>query len=372
MPTNDTRIDKSDLSERLRERIRTAGPVSFHEWMQAALYDEREGYYCRPDRVRWGREGDYRTAPERSPLFAATFARYFARLYAEMGHPSSWTIVEAGAGAGDFAHGVLESLARRESPLLRATRYVIDEISPASRELLGARLSSFSEQLEFTSLSDLSQPIEGIIFSNELLDAFPVHRLIYRGGDWRELYVGLSPGEDFVWIEGELTDQSLTGYFESIDVNFSEGQIVEVNSDAEKWLKRAAGKVRRGFLISVDYGGGPGTSFDNTERSNGSLRGFHRHGFVDDLLANPGKHDLTTTVDWTQIKAAGERAGLRTIRFERLDEFLMQEGLLDELERSCDEQSSSAEVLRLRTSAREMIMPNGMASSFQVLIQQRN
>ena len=372
MPTNNIRTDKSGLGERLRERIRTAGPVSFYEWMRAALYDEHEGYYCRPDRVRWGREGDYRTAPETSPLFAATFARYFARLYAEMGQPSCWTIVEAGAGAGDFARGVLESLARREPSLLRATRYVIDEISPASSELLGARLSSFSEQLEFTSLSDLSQPIEGIIFSNELLDAFPVHRLIYRGADWRELYVGLGPGEGFLWVEGELTDQSLTSYFESVEVNFSEGQIVEVNSDAEEWLRRAAGKLKRGFLISVDYGGGVGTQFDNTERPAGSLRGFQRHGFVDDLLANPGKHDLTTTVDWTQIKAAGEHAGLQTIRFQRLDEFLMQEGLLDELERSCDEQSGSAEVLRLRTSARELIMPNGMASSFQVLIQQRN
>ena len=367
MPTTNTRIDKSDLGERLRECIRRTGPLSFYEWMQAALYDEREGYYCRPDRVRWGREGDYRTAPERSPLFAATFARYFARLYAEMGQPSSWAILEAGAGAGDFAHGVLESLALRERPLLRATRYVIDEISPASRELLGARLSSFSEQLEFTSLSDISQPIEGIIFSNELLDAFPVHRLIYRGADWREMYVGLSPDDDFVWVEGELTDRSLTG----VDENLSEGRIVEVNSAAEKWIRRAAGKLKRGFLISVDYGG-LSAPFDNTQRSAGSLRGFHRHGFVEDLLANPGKHDLTTTVDWNQIKAAGERAGLRTIRFERLDQFLMQEGLLEELERSCNEQSNSAEVLRLRTSAREMIMPNGMAASFQVLIQQRN
>ena len=367
MPTNDTRIDKSDLGGRLRERIRRTGPLSFYEWMQAALYDEREGYYCRPDRVRWGREGDYRTAPERSPLFAATFARYFATLYAEMGQPSSWAILEAGAGAGDFAHGVLESLALRETPLLRATRYVIDEISPASRELLGARLSSFSEQLEFTSLSDISQPIEGIIFSNELLDAFPVHRLIYRGADWREMYVGLSPDDDFTWVEGELTDRGLT----SVEVNLSEGRIVEVNSDAEEWIRRAAGKLKRGFLISVDYGG-LSAPFDNRERSAGSLRGFHRHGFVEDLLANPGKHDLTTTVDWNQIKAAGERAGLRTIRFERLDQFLMQEGLLEELERSCNEKSNSAEVLRLRTSAREMIMPNGMASSFQVLIQQRN
>ncbi|HVS21884.1 MAG TPA: SAM-dependent methyltransferase, partial [Pyrinomonadaceae bacterium] len=100
----------TNLTERLRARIRGDGPISFRDWMQAALCDSREGYYCRSDPARWGRTGDYRTAPETSPLFAATFARYFAKLFAELGSPESWTIIEVGAGAGDFARGVLSSL----------------------------------------------------------------------------------------------------------------------------------------------------------------------------------------------------------------------------------------------------------------------
>src|SRR5947207_2212229 len=95
------------LADRLRERIRREGPISFYDWMQAALYDESEGYYCRPGRVRQGRSGDYRTAPETSSLFAVTFACYFAKLFAELGSPSQFTIVEAGAGSGQFAEGVL-------------------------------------------------------------------------------------------------------------------------------------------------------------------------------------------------------------------------------------------------------------------------
>ena len=86
------------LVERLRERIRTSGPISFCDWMRSALYDQHDGYYCRPDRNKWGREGDYRTSPERSSLFAATFARYFAKLYNQLDRPSHWTIAEAGAG----------------------------------------------------------------------------------------------------------------------------------------------------------------------------------------------------------------------------------------------------------------------------------
>src|SRR2546427_8708478 len=102
------------LAERLRARIKQQGPITFRQWMAAALYDEREGYYCRPDRIPQGRAGDYRTAPESSQLFAATFAWYFSKLFAELffeiGSPPTWTIFEAGAGGGEFAHGVLNTL----------------------------------------------------------------------------------------------------------------------------------------------------------------------------------------------------------------------------------------------------------------------
>jgi SAM-dependent MidA family methyltransferase len=74
----ETASNTSTLTARLRERIRREGPLTFYDWMKAALYDPADGYYCRIDHNKWGREGDYRTSPERSSLFAATFARYFA------------------------------------------------------------------------------------------------------------------------------------------------------------------------------------------------------------------------------------------------------------------------------------------------------
>ena len=80
------------LADRLRKRIKRAGPITFRDWMNSALYDPEDGYYCRADLQRWGRAGDYRTSPERSPLFAATFARYFASLYEALNAPSRWTI----------------------------------------------------------------------------------------------------------------------------------------------------------------------------------------------------------------------------------------------------------------------------------------
>src|SRR5688572_10624345 len=106
----DTTPAAPTLQTRLRERIRRGGPITFRDWMAAALYDEEGGYYTRIDKRRWGREGDYRTSPERSGLFAATFARFFAELYEKLDRPSQWTIVEAGAGDGSFANVLLSTL----------------------------------------------------------------------------------------------------------------------------------------------------------------------------------------------------------------------------------------------------------------------
>src|SRR5260370_10842005 len=122
----------NSLTSRLRARIELEGPITFRDWMAAALYDERDGYYCRAAGVRQGRAGDYRTAPESSPLFAATFARYFSRLFVELGEPTSWTIIEVGAGSGGFAHGVLAALQARHSPVFAATTYLIARVSGAA------------------------------------------------------------------------------------------------------------------------------------------------------------------------------------------------------------------------------------------------
>src|SRR6185295_11442609 len=137
------------LAHRLRDRIKRDGPITFHDWMQAALYDERDGYYRRPDRVRQGRAGDYRTAPETSPLFGATFANYFAKCYLDLGRPTSWTIFEIGAGRGDFAHAVLNALRTNFPDVFQATRFLIDEIGDEARRAVEENLSGFSDRVEF-------------------------------------------------------------------------------------------------------------------------------------------------------------------------------------------------------------------------------
>jgi SAM-dependent MidA family methyltransferase len=342
--------------------------------MNTALYDRAGGYYCRSDRARWGREGDYRTSPERSSLFAATFAHYFAKLYRQLGEPRAWTIVECGAGDGHFAAGILQTLELHFPNLFAATSYLIDEFSPHSSALARERLRGFDDRVQFGNLEE-SQLNPGIVFANELLDAFPVHRVILHRGDLKELYVTVDDHGKFQWLlaapPSDVVSQ-LDDYLEMLGLQPREGQIIEVNLEIEKWLRRVAAGLRHGFVITVDYGASTEMLYSAEAAQLGTLRGFRRHEFVADLLADPGAHDLTTTVNWSFVKAVSARLGFELVEFDRQDRFLLANGSLEQLEIESAVVETEAERLRLSSAAREMILPDGMATHFQVLVQRKN
>ncbi|MGZ5481477.1 MAG: class I SAM-dependent methyltransferase [Pyrinomonadaceae bacterium] len=361
-----------NLEERLRERIRREGPISFYEWMKAALYDERDGYYCRRDRVRQGRHGDYRTAPEMSPLFGAAFANYFMKSYFDLGAPPSWTIVEIGSGTGDFAHDVLRSLQINFPNVFRATQYIIDEVSTDAQSQALSKLAPFKDRLQFRALSELGEPLpHALIFSNELFDAFPVHRVIGRDRGLKELCVALDNAGKFAWVEWKLTGP-VAEYCDLIKLELAEGQIYEVNLRAEQFLSLAAESIREGLLITVDYGAERHELLSDPNRFSGTLRAFRKHQFVDEILTSPGEYDLTTTVDWTQIIKAGQRHGLETLRFQRLNEFLMGEEALSEVMGAAGLAANPAEQFKLNRDAIELIKPDGMGATFQVLVQRKS
>jgi SAM-dependent MidA family methyltransferase len=360
----------ASLAERLRGRIRREGPLTFRDWMSAALYDEQEGYYRRAGLERWGRAGDYRTSPERSPLFAATFARYFAELFEELGRPRSFRLVEAGGGAGHFALGVLRTLERDYPVVFNALDYVFSEAGGATPEPAARRLAPYAGRVRFARLEDLAGSLDAaVVFSHELLDALPVHRVLMRGGRLRELRVGLDEGGRFRWVESEPSTPALAAHFVGLGTALGQGRAAEVNLEVEEWLALASRVAGCGFVVSVDYGDDAEALYRSPERRDGTLRAFRRHALGEDVLADPGSQDITATVNWTQVVAAGERADLRLVSLERQDAFLLRAGLLEQLERECAHARDGAEVAALRLGAREMILPGGMASHFQVLVQ---
>jgi SAM-dependent MidA family methyltransferase len=356
------------LPDRLRARIQSEGAITFHDFMAAALYDEEAGYYFR-EAERWGRKGDYWTSPERSVLFAATFANYFARLFHNLGSPETWVVLEAGAGPGKFAEGVLDTLRLRSLDVFKATRYLIDELSPSSRATAGARLARFGSQVEFARMADVADIPIGVIFSNELFDAFPVHRVTMCAGELAEFFVITNDIGHFEWSLQKPSTPELNNYIAGLPVSLAEGQIAEVNLELRQWIETAANVLGRGYLVTVDYGASAADIL--SARPTGTLRSFSRQQFVDDLLATPGEQDITSSINWSDVIQIGAGFNLQTIAFERQDRFLMSEGLLDELELRVSESADEAEKLRLRTGCRELILPDGMAASFQVLVQEK-
>jgi len=358
---------QSQLAELLAQRIRQTGRISFHDWMTEALYHPEFGYYNRADLVRWGRQGDYRTSPERTELFAATFARYFVSLYEQLGQPAEFNIVEMGAGNGEFAAGALAKLKQRSPNLFNATRYLIIEKSQASRQVAKERLYEFHDRVRFAENEELEPFQSGILFTNELLDAFPVHRLTVRGGELKEFFVSVDDEGKFVWVLDKPSSEELIKACPSL----REGQIVELNLSIADWFKKVAAMLATGYVVTVDYGG-PATELYSAEhRPNGTIRAFRRHEFIDDVLSDPGESDITSSVNWTLVESEGRKYGFDVDRFARLDSFLLQAGILEELEFRLNQAGSEAEKSALTTSAREMILPGGMASSFQVLVQKR-
>jgi SAM-dependent MidA family methyltransferase len=150
-----------------------------------------------------------------------------------------------------------------------------------------------------------------------------------------------------------------------------EGQTVEVNLELENWFRKVTASLQTGFVVSVDYGATAGELYSEDNRQAGTLRGFQRHSFVEDVLANPGGQDLTATVNWTAVEKIGEQHQLEVVDIKRQDKFLIDEGLLSQLEIESRNAGSDAERIRLSTDAREMILPDGMAARFQVMTQKK-
>ena len=175
----------------------------------------------------------------------------------------------------------------------------------------------------------------GVVFSNELLDAFPVHRIVLHDGEFREFYVTVDENGSFAWLLEALSpalSSRLEGYFKDEGSRPEDGQVFEVNLEIENWLRRVAARMRRGYVVTVDYGAVAADLYSPEANRQGTLRGFRRHQFVGDLLAQPGEHDLTTTVNWSFVRAVGASAGLEFVELSRQDQFLLANGFLEQLD----------------------------------------
>jgi len=281
--------------------------------MQLALYCPVCGFYEKENDTI-GRRGDFYTSVSVGSLFGELLAFQFAAWLAEVGAPK---IVEAGAHDGKLAKDILTWLQLRRPELAAQIEYWIIEPSSRRQQWQRETLKELGSQVRwFESIATLNTTrIVGIIFSNELLDAMPVHRYGWdaKRREWFEWGV-VASGAQFVWTR--LPHSNHTSRFtllippELLDA-LPDGFTTEVRPAAEEWWLEAANLLERGKLLTFDYGLVDADVFA-PHRANGTLRAYHRHRLSAEVLANPGEQDLTAHVNFTAIQKAGEAVGLRT------------------------------------------------------------
>src|SRR5438045_5180742 len=350
--------DDPVLIDLIRDQIRRDGPVTFAWFMEQALYHPVHGYYS-SGRCAIGRRGDYFTNVSVGSLFGRLLAAQFAEMWELLRRPDDFTIVEQGDQHGDFAADVLCTARAKAPEFFSAMRYCIVEPFPILQRRQSESLGDFREKVSWKkSLNDLD-PFRGVHFSNELLDAMPVH-LISRAEEdagWKERCV-VEAGDGFAFATEPITDARFRQQVRKIPRRESGDYETEVNLAALDWIENVSSKLIRGYVLTVDYGY-PRDEFYMAERTSGTLRCRAQHRSVASPLEQIGYADITVHVDWTSVAERAEECGFALHGFTDQHHFIT--GLLAHLVR--DENTG----LSARRALQTLLHPELLGTRFQFL-----
>lgn len=335
--------------------------ITYAEYIEAVLYHPDLGYYMK-EKQKIGRKGDFITSSNISDVFGRTIANWFAFICEK--YKLNPVFCEVGAGNGRFAKAFLDEWNDKiKTPLT----YLIVESSPYHEKLQRELLKDDFSYVQADTL-DKYEPFEGMIFSNELFDALPVHVIEKKEGRLYEIMVGIHHDElSEEWVP--LSDQNIIQFLKENKLELNEGQRLEIPLMMEDMLKAMSEILVKGFVTTVDYG------YSNSEwlepsREKGSLRGYFQHQLIDNALMHPGDMDITTHIFFDWLIKKGEQLQLEFVTKLRQDEFLVKTGILKELENHYDPNPFS-DISKRNRSIRSLIMPSGMSSSFHAIIQQK-
>jgi len=355
------------LTELLAERIRRFGPMTFADFMRECLYHPVHGYYSKAEAKRFA---DYYTSVDMHPIFARLLARKFAAMWEALGRPNECTLVEAGAGVGRFAGQALDFCETKLPEFYAALRYVAVERSAPRREQALARCKRHVDSGHFLAPAELPMHIpSGCLFSNELVDALPVHRVVMEGGALKEIFVDLRDGR-FVDAAAPLSTCAITEYFATQGVTLCDGQHAEAGLEACDWIREVGRRLERGYVLTIDYGHRADDLFDD-HHMRGTLLAYRNHRASEEYYASPGEQDLTAHVNFTALETWGKQSDLETAEFTSQTAFLMGLGQGNEFADLYEEGQSEAERLKARLQLKTLIHPEGMGERFQVLIQEK-
>jgi len=309
------------LESIIHAEIRERGPMTFARFMELALYHPEWGYYCKEQAAsNIGRAGDFFTSVSVGPLFGRLLARQFAEWWKSMDRPDPFHIVECGGLNGQLAHDILTALQQDFPACWDATDYFLVEPLPRLEQVQRKSPASQHRMNRVDSISKL-RGINGVIFGNELLDAFPVHRVeilhsVQDDNEWVEWCVR-EEKNNLIWSSKSSPVPLISG----LPQNFS--GMVEVCPQALKWLEDAAHILHHGYILLLDYGWTDEEYFQ-APRPQGTVRGYRDHRLVENILADPGEQDLTAHVRWTPLMEEAKRLGLEVNEFIQQNRWLIR------------------------------------------------
>lgn len=347
------------LADLIKQKITEEGPLSFRDFMEMALYYPELGYYTSPGN-KIGRAGDFYTISTLTPLFGQMLAKQFEEMWRLLGR-KPFTIVEYGAGTGSLCRAVLDEL-KNYPDLYSELHYCIIEKSPVMREVEQRALQE--KVTWYCKIEDIPFDIS-CVFSNEVADNFSVHRILMQD-ELMEVFVDY--GDEFTDVLQPASD-SLKSYLSELEIDLPRDYCTEINLQATEWIRDIARVLKKGFVLTIDYGF-PAAELYCHQRRKGTMVCYSRHHVNDLPYQNIGGQDITTHINFSALRRWGEKNGLACCGFTNQAYFLYSLGFAQHLR----EKEMKGEVQH--RDAAEMVfllhrMLTDMGSKFKVLVQQK-
>lgn len=330
------------------------GPVPFVTFMHNALYAPNAGYYTAGSQV-FGKAGDFVTAPELTPLFGQTLAHQCQQILTELDNP---ILFEFGAGSGRLCVDLLKQLKHLNC---LPDEYHILEVSghlkAEQQALINHEIPELSKRVKWLAEWP-TEPFNGVVLANEVLDAMPVHRFLQTTDGVMESYIGQNAALQLEETFLPSTNATLIAHVRSVLTPDLAPYLSEANLFLDGWIQQCYDMVARGVLLIIDYGF-PRHEYYHPDRNQGTLMCHYQHHAHTNPLAHPGEEDITAHVDFTHVADCADMAGFQVAGYTNQASFLLSNGILNLLEHEPS--------LNQQHAVKQLLQPNEMGELFKVI-----
>lgn len=346
------------LFEHLRQRIQQHGALSFSQFMQDALYEPNFGYYT-AGLQKFGKHGDFITAPELTPLFGQALANQCQQVLATLTAP---IIFEFGAGSGQLCVDILTHLERLNC---LPDEYHILEVSSnlqhRQQALIALKIPHLAHKIRWLNCWPTT-PFCGVVIANEVLDAMPVERFLQTADGLLESFITLNEHQALAEVFLPSTNSRLLAQVQTVVAADLVPYQSEVNLFIDDWLVQCHAMLETGAMFLVDYGF-PRHEYYHPDRTQGTLMCHYQHRAHTNPLIHVGEQDITAHVDFTHVADAALAAGFHVAGYTNQGSFLLANDLLSLLSGIIDEH----ERVTSQQAVKQLVLPNEMGELFKVI-----